>query len=758
MIIGFCDVIRVPRDSRLPLELLRFSCAGYSLQTQPSESSASSNAVGPSQRKAAVTATTLGLRATKRQAPTSGKRSRSNCREHGSTEYKGVTRHSNTGRYEAHLWDADYVRPVTAGVKPKRARGRQLYLGAYATAQLAAQAYDKAAIRKWGKGTVTNFEAEDYDDEQEVMASMTFPEYITHLKRGSAGFSRGKSMYRGVTKHHNLGPRSKRSGKVGKWEARIGRVDGGKYKYLGTFETEQEAADAYDRAVIAYRGDQAVTNFPRNQYKRELTQVADTADPDFLPSHSSSSASLALSRRSSCSTQSLMDFGQAYAPHSVDGSTQVQNNSAQRRLVFMGIEASDPAWDLDFDDWLDGVEIATPRMQYDQTVEILAGIDVDFDERVLQGRKDSCIPPLVKQQIVATATAMSPRTVGIVFDIDGVLIREKAVLPGARQALQMVTEAGIPHIFVTNGGLADERTKAQKLTSDLGLPVDSENVVVCHSSLREDAQELQHQLVLVTGRCNRSGVEILQGYGYENVRSLEEFAACHPSMVPHKKYLQPTGDVGWAQQPVAAVVCMELSQDWHQDLQVILDLCRSDGRQGSLAADGQQPVRLYHCNQDFTFPASHPQPRLGPGAFLQLLQDLFLKTTGRQLRCRLHGKPNKPTYVIAEQKLGQQLGHAHGSPSSQDLPTDFRVFAIGDNPKSDMRGANNAGQHWCSILVRTGIWEGGENDLEDPADYVVEDVLAAVNLILASAQPDNHSANQQQQQQQQPALSFAAAA
>lgn len=26
---------------------------------------------------------------------------------------RGVTRHSNTGRYEAHLWDADFIRPIT---------------------------------------------------------------------------------------------------------------------------------------------------------------------------------------------------------------------------------------------------------------------------------------------------------------------------------------------------------------------------------------------------------------------------------------------------------------------------------------------------------------------------------------------------------------------------------------------------------------------------------------------------------------------
>ena len=44
---------------------------------------------------------------------------------------------------------------------------------------------------------------------------------------------------------------------------------------------------------------------------------------------------------------------------------------------------------------------------------------------------------------------------------------------------------------------------------------------------------------------------------------------------------------------------------------------------------------------------------------------------------------------------------------------------IGDNPKSDIRGANAA--KWKSILVRTGVFKG-ENDPLDPATYVVDDI------------------------------------
>ncbi len=74
---------------------------------------------------------------------------------------------------------------------------------------------------------------------------------------------RGRSTYRGVTKHHsqrNQAGYSKRAVK-GRWEARIGRVDGGKYKYLGTFLTERDAAVAYDKAVMAYRGAKVSSNF-----------------------------------------------------------------------------------------------------------------------------------------------------------------------------------------------------------------------------------------------------------------------------------------------------------------------------------------------------------------------------------------------------------------------------------------------------------------------------------------------------------------
>ncbi|XP_009416442.2 AP2-like ethylene-responsive transcription factor AIL7 [Musa acuminata AAA Group] len=179
--------------------------------------------------------------------------------------YRGVTRHRWTGRYEAHLWDN------TCRREGQKRKGRQVYLGGYDDEEKAARAYDLAALKYWGPTAATNFPVCIYSKEIEEMKCLTKQEFIASIRRRSSGFSRGASIYRGVTRHHQHG----------RWQARIGRVAGNKDLYLGTFATEEEAAEAYDVAAIKFRGPNAVTNFELSRY--DMDAIANTDLPIGAP-------------------------------------------------------------------------------------------------------------------------------------------------------------------------------------------------------------------------------------------------------------------------------------------------------------------------------------------------------------------------------------------------------------------------------------------------------------------------------------------
>jgi hypothetical protein len=86
-------------------------------------------------------------------------------------------------------------------------------------------------------------------------ASMSIQQHNKRKRTGTASF------YRGVTQW--------RSGKrSGKWQASI--RDNYKLKYLGTFDTEIDAAMAFDTAARLLHGPAAATNFPSAPAEEKL--------------------------------------------------------------------------------------------------------------------------------------------------------------------------------------------------------------------------------------------------------------------------------------------------------------------------------------------------------------------------------------------------------------------------------------------------------------------------------------------------------
>ncbi|KAI3455865.1 hypothetical protein Pfo_012528 [Paulownia fortunei] len=145
-----------------------------------------------------------------------------------SSIYRGVTRHRWTGRYEAHLWDK------STWNQNQNKKGKQVYLGAYDDEEAAARAYDLAALKYWGPGTLINFPVTDYTRDLEEMQNVSREDYLASLRRKSSGFSRGISKYRPLSSS--------------RWDSQFGRTPGTDYINSEFYGARDETATGSEYA------------------------------------------------------------------------------------------------------------------------------------------------------------------------------------------------------------------------------------------------------------------------------------------------------------------------------------------------------------------------------------------------------------------------------------------------------------------------------------------------------------------------------
>lgn len=187
-------------------------------------------------------------------------------------------------------------------------------------------------------------------------------------------------------------------------------------------------------------------------------------------------------------------------------------------------------------------------------------------------------------------------------------------------------------------------------------------------------------------------------------------------------------------------------RDWGLDCQLLIDIMLShNGVLGTYSSqngdkslpnngfqqDGQPPI--YFSNPDLLWASEYPLSRLGQGGFREAVKGVWsavtktISGTSADLKYEILGKPYQKTYGFAERVLLEQAGND----GKGGLDT---VYMIGDNPESDIKGANefeNGVAEWKSVLVKTGVFRArqGEKPSVEP-DALVEDVREGVRWAL----------------------------
>jgi HAD superfamily hydrolase (TIGR01456 family) len=346
-------------------------------------------------------------------------------------------------------------------------------------------------------------------------------------------------------------------------------------------------------------------------------------------------------------------------------------------------------------------------------------------------------------------------TIAFAFDIDGVLVRGIEPVPGARDTIKMLQDNRVPFIFLTNGGGLTEKAHVAKLGQRLNLPTLSEKQFIqSHSPFYDLVPQYKDKTVLVLGGHGQQIRELAHAYGFNKVVTtsdlMSEWKHIHPFPELTQAHHAEHGRVIDNPQGVeiAAIMVWSTPRDWCLDLQVIADLLLSSGgrfsKKSSKSGDMTLPnngylqdgqPKLYFCNPDFEWATQHDYPRFAQGAFREALNGVWNHATKGEghLEYNIIGKPTDATFTY-----GEKILQAYNDQLNADLGSNRKiktVYMIGDNPESDIRGANafqsRFGAEWKSVLVESGVYGPGTTPAYQPT-FIAKDVKDAVEKALAS--------------------------
>ncbi|XP_007935369.2 haloacid dehalogenase-like hydrolase domain-containing 5 [Orycteropus afer afer] len=310
----------------------------------------------------------------------------------------------------------------------------------------------------------------------------------------------------------------------------------------------------------------------------------------------------------------------------------------------------------------------------------------------------------------AIGPAQSPPTFGFLLDIDGVLVRGHRVIPAALEAFhRLLNSQGqlrVPVVFVTNAGNILQDGKAQELSSLFGFKVDPDQVILSHSPMKLFSQ-FHSKRMLVSGQGPL--VENAQVLGFQNVVTMDELRTAFPvlDMVDLERRPKTTPILRNDFPAIEGVLLLGEPVRWETSLQLIMDVLLSNGNPGTGLATAPYPhLPVLASNTDLLWMAEAKMPRFGHGTFLLCLETIYQKVTGKELRYEgLMGKPSILTYQYAEDLIRLQVERRGWVAPIQKL------YAVGDNPMSDVYGANMFHQY-LQMAKREGTAELGAGGLK----------------------------------------------
>uniref|UniRef100_UPI00398EA975 haloacid dehalogenase-like hydrolase domain-containing 5 isoform X3 n=1 Tax=Pristiophorus japonicus TaxID=55135 RepID=UPI00398EA975 len=316
------------------------------------------------------------------------------------------------------------------------------------------------------------------------------------------------------------------------------------------------------------------------------------------------------------------------------------------------------------------------------------------------------VPIMLERVIISFRCRICPikshSSFGLLFDIDGVLVRGRTPIPAAKEAFRKLVDSGgsfqVPVVFVTNAGNCLRQAKAEQLSQVLDVEISQDQVMLSHSPLRM-FQDLHNKSVLVSGQGHVE--EIARNLGFKRVITIDMLREAFPllDIVDRNRRPKELPPITKDCAPIEAVILFGEPVRWETNLQLIIDVLLTNGRPGQCVRTVPDPhLPVLACNMDLMWMAEAKMARDNP------MTDIYGANLYNRYVQNVH-----QVRVTANMAAGRALVGREEGPEL--------------DPVHESELAGSTTQSCKSILVCTGVYSRHEEVPCDPSVSVTETVF-----------------------------------